>query len=529
MRGCRRGPGRGSSGKCGRRSDAAVGALAVFNDDQGTLLTQSSDPLTLNNTNPFFDPSIGTNGQACQTCHQPSTGITITVPFINQAFNATSGGTGPLDPLFRTNDTADNPHTNSLSKNPLDYSLILGLGVVRIGKTVATIGNPTTPFTVVAADTFTNTKFASPETFPLMNDPQHPGTLTLSVFRRPLVNTNVNFDSAVLWDGRANISAIGTPGGQVAGAIQTLLLGLGTDNTVNNSIANFMTGVYTDQKASNLAGQLDAAGATAGVLNLLALSQSPSRPCVFDEDTPPDLTPFVAAVATTSSCTPVRVGPNNGTFTLFDSWANLPNTPANAGRLSVARGEVVFNTASLGGRGGFGCATCHSVNNLGNNASATTFFRDGTESPSILQTVLATAEADGNAAEIQMVQEMIDRNNQLPMYCLRPKSNPTPPTPGMCGNGPGDVVTTDPGRALVSGNITDAGLFKPPILRNLAVRAPFFHAGAAADSPPGAAMQFTAMQHLVNFYTLRFNLGTKPGQRLTPDQQADLVNFLNAL
>jgi cytochrome c peroxidase len=55
-------------------------------------------------------------------------------------------------------------------------------------------------------------------------------------------------------------------------------------------------------------------------------------------------------------------------------------------------------------------------------------------------------------------------------------------------------------------------MFKPPILRDLAVRAPFFHAGAAQD-----------MQHLVNFYNLRFGFG------LTAAEQADLVNFLNAL
>ncbi len=133
-----------------------------------------------------------------------------------------------------------------------------------------------------------------------------------------------------------------------------------------------------------------------------------------------------------------------------------------------------------------------------------------------------------------MVQEMIDRINQLPLYCLRPTSDTMP---GACGTHATDVQTTDPGRALVSGLIADANqplgpatngiaggsFFKPPILRDLAVRAPFFHAGAAADSPPGKTPHFTAMPHLVNFYNLRFGLG------LTAAQQADLVNFLNAL
>ena len=111
-----------------------------------------------------------------------------------------------------------------------------------------------------------------------------------------------------------------------------------------------------------------------------------------------------------------------------------------------------------------------------------------------------------------MVQDMIDRVSQLPLYCLRLT---TDHNPNPCGTDPTDttdVVTTDPGRALVTGHIADAGLFKPPILRDLPVRAPFFHAGAAPD-----------MKHLVNYYNLRFNFG------LSASDQADLVNFLNAL
>jgi cytochrome c peroxidase len=134
-------------------------------------------------------------------------------------------------------------------------------------------------------------------------------------------------------------------------------------------------------------------------------------------------------------------------------------------------------------------------------------FKDiGTDSLVTLESVKAAATTP---AEAQLVQDMIARVEQLPLYCLRPKSD-TSGTP--CGSDATDVVTTDPGRALVTGHIADAGMFKPPILRDLAVRAPFFHAGAAQD-----------MQHLVNFYNLRFGFG------LTAGEQADLVNFLNAL
>jgi cytochrome c peroxidase len=175
--------------------------------------------------------------------------------------------------------------------------------------------------------------------------------------------------------------------------------------------------------------------------------------------------------------------------------------------LSVARGQAVFNKT--------GCVLCHTVPNLGNNASAGApgFKNIGTDSLATLEKVKAggflTPPATPTAAEAQMVQDMIDRVSQLPLYCLRPK---TDTSASACGTDATDVVTTDPGRALVTGQIADAGLFKPPILRDLPVRAPFFHAGAAPD-----------MKHLVNYYNLRFKFG------LSASDQADLVNFLNAL
>ena len=391
----------------------------VFPNDSGTLQTLSTNPARTIVKNPFFDPSIGTNGQACVTCHGSQVGITITVPFINQAFNATGG----TDPLFRFNDTRNNPFATG--HTAADYNLILKLGVVRIGKTIPA----TADFTVVAANPSTTANFAAPNTFPLMTDPQHPGTPTLSLFRRPLVNTNVNFDSSVLWDGRENISAMNV---QVEHAIQTLLLGAGTDLTgVDQQIANFMTETYTDQQSDILAGPLgglNAAGATGGTSNLIAISQSPSRPCVMDEATPPGLTPFVAAVATPTSCTPVVVGGEivggPPTFTMFDSWASLPPMGSvNNARLSIARGQAVFNKT--------GCVFCHTVPNLGNNAVATSpaGFKDiGTNSLVTLASVKASATTP---AEAQMVQDMIDRVKQLPLYCLRPKTD-TSGTP--CGS-----------------------------------------------------------------------------------------------
>jgi cytochrome c peroxidase len=65
---------------------------------------------------------------------------------------------------------------------------------------------------------------------------------------------------------------------------------------------------------------------------------------------------------------------------------------------------------------------------------------------------------------------------------------------------------------LISGNWTDIGKTKGPILRGLAARAPYFHNGSAKD-----------LAAAVQFYNQRFNIG------LTPQQQSDLVAFLEAL
>src|SRR4029077_18249933 len=82
--------------------------FGAFPDDSGKVQSATADP-TLNVNNKFFDASVGTNGQACVTCHQPAQGFTIHVSVIDSTFTAS----GATDPLFRPNDTANNPHTTT--------------------------------------------------------------------------------------------------------------------------------------------------------------------------------------------------------------------------------------------------------------------------------------------------------------------------------------------------------------------------------------------------------------------------------
>jgi cytochrome c peroxidase len=88
----------------------------------------------------------------------------------------------------------------------------------------------------------------------------------------------------------------------------------------------------------------------------------------------------------------------------------------------------------------------------------------------------------------------------MPLYTFRNKTT-------------GEVLqTTDPGRALITGKWEHMSLFKGPILRGLAARAPYFHNGSAAT-----------LAEVVEFYNRRFNLG------LSAQEKSDLVAFMKAL
>jgi cytochrome c peroxidase len=72
--------------------------------------------------------------------------------------------------------------------------------------------------------------------------------------------------------------------------------------------------------------------------------------------------------------------------------------------------------------------------------------------------------------------------------------------------------TTDPGRALITGQWKDIGKMKGPILRGLASRAPYFHNGSAKS-----------LNDVIDFYDARFNIG------FTAQEKEDLIAFLNSL
>jgi cytochrome c peroxidase len=429
-------------------------------DATGTFTTVSTGG-SIDLGNEFFQ-DLGTNGRRCVSCHLPTAAWSITPGQVRAVFAATRGGEIPdllgLGAIFRTNDGANSPaaDVSTLDARRAAYSMLLSRGLIRVGLPVPA----TAEFELVAVD-----------------DPYHfAGASELSLFRRPLPTTNLEFLSTVMWDGRET---------QVGQSIHFDLAQQATDATQGHahgdplsdaerqSIVALETALFTAQIHDDAAGDLGAAGARGGPDALITQPFHIGINDNFgDSQTHAPFTPIV--------------------FDLYNAWASASasgnGTPAQ--RRAVARGQALFNTRAIHITGVSGindeavfgtpaavdgtCTTCHDTPDTGNHS------------------VVAPLDIG--------LTDASRRTPDMPLYTLRNKTT-------------GEIKqTTDPGRALISGTWKHIGRFKGPILRGLAARAPYFHNGFAAD-----------LAAVVDFYDSRFAMG------LSAQDKSDLVAFLRAL
>jgi len=398
-------------------------------------------------SNEFFQ-SLGTNGRACASCHQPSDGWSVTPAHVQARFDATDG----FDPIFRTNDGSNSPvaDVSTVNARRAAYNMLLTKGLIRVG-----IGVPATAeFELIDVD-----------------DPYgYASAAELSLFRRPLPSTNLNFLATVMWDGRETFAgqsvhfdlsdqSNGATLGHAA-AINPL-----TD-AQREAIVGFETGLFTTQAVDNAAGNLSAQGATSGPVSL-------------------STKPFFIGINDVLS-----PGFDKRVFTMFDAWLNLDSSdhsPFNQARAAIARGQEIFNTRPI---------TISGVKGVNDVLGLTSFSGTCT-------TCHDTPSAGDHSTSLPLDLGLTDesrRTPDMPLYTFRNKTT-------------GQILkTTDPGRGLITGKWRQLSLFKGPILRGLSARAPYFHNGSAAS-----------LDDLVDFYNTRFNLA------LTAQERADLIAFLHAL
>ena len=421
---------------------------------------------------PFFQ-SLGTNGRTCETCHAPSDAFGLSAIDAQLRYFISQG----KDPLFAQVDGSTCP------TGPVNNSLVVNNGLIRIGLTVPP--NTTDP----SPPQYTITAVQDPYGCALTTNPQ--GQQIASVYRRPLPTTNLGFLSAVMFDGRESLSYPLNKEQTFSDNLNTDLTQQATDAILIHAqadqtptaaqlsqIFNFELALNSAQLSDFFAGSLSK-GANGGAQFLSTQNYYPGINDSLGGD--PEGKQFTPNV-----------------FTIYSSFQNSWDPQ----RASIARGEQIFNTQPLtisdvpglttGTQQIMGtCTTCHDTFNVGNHSFPL---------PLDIGTGHSLAyETDPNIiAALKQLQPPT-----LPVFELLCTQGP------LAGN---TYYTSDPGKALITGQCSDIGRGKGLILRGLPARAPYFHNGVAAD-----------LRQLVNFYNQRFQIG------LSQPQMQDLINFLQTL
>jgi cytochrome c peroxidase len=434
--------------------------------------------------NEFFQ-DLGANGRRCVSCHLPSAAWTITPPQVRAIFDSTRGGAITdefgLGAIFRTNDGSNSPSADvsTLAARRKAYSMLLTKGLIRVG-----IGVPATAdFELIGVD-----------------DPYgHASSAELSLFRRPLPATNLQFLSTVMWDGRETALGsdhcnIAAEGGKCFASIHFDLATQSNDATQGHaqapnpisdaqreSIVAFETALATAQVWDRDARYLSAAGAKGG------------PEAIFGDIFYYGINDNLGDYRTGAPFSPT-------VFDVYDAWSRSREHA----RRSVARGEEIFNSRpiTISGVAGLNfaspfnpplpasfegtCTACHDTPNSGNHS------------------IVAPLNI-GLADESR-------RTPDMPLYTLQQKCVTLQDGTKSVGPACPALSVTDPGRALISGQYADIGKFKGPILRGLAARAPYFHNGSAAD-----------LGAVIDFYNERFGAG------IVGQDREDLIAFLRAL
>lgn len=471
--------------------DAGPQGLQLFFDRTGIIGTLNVNG-PVNEQSAFFK-SLGTNGRTCATCHVASQAMSLSAKGIQLRFAQTKG----QDPLFAAVDGANCPKARA--GNASDHSLLLRHGLIRV-------------FLPLPANAqFSVSVVHDPYGCAIVPDPNG-GQPVISVYRRPLPTTNLNFLSAIMFDGRETHAPLNKG--------QTFLTNLNTNLTQQAldaitihaqaaqpptasqlaDIVGFELGLFSAQVYDEDAGLLSARGAYGGPVNLAGQVYYPGINDSLGAD-------------------PTGAAFNPASMTLFAAWSNLSDDDGNfikarrdAERRRIAAGAALFNAApvhisnvrglndnaALGKPSTFAgtCTTCHNTPNVGDHSFPLPLDIGTAHS------VLPSVEPDPNIAAGLAELSMPD----LPVYLI--SGCPNPFNVGQ----PESFYTTDPGKALISGLCSDFNRGKGPILRGLAARAPYFHNGAAAN-----------LHELVNFYNQRFQMN------LTEEQEEDLIAFLNSL
>ena len=479
---------------------------STYKNELGTLAILNADGPVDTKNHPFFRAATS-NGRACVTCHQPSSGMSISASKAQERWDATNGS----DPLFAAFDGSNCPNLPQADKS--SHSLLLDRGLFRIpmpwpprdldGKAI----KPEFSIEVISDPTGCNTskKYGLESANP-----------TVSVYRRPRIVANLKYVESEkplgLWQVRSGelLPVDKENGNRLAGN----LMSDGREATLRSQMVSAMTGhlethdvpskadremirqfemqIYAAQVSSNVGGSLQEGGAHLGPSALLEgktglLGAFPHRTTFPEIDGwrtqrtsaaitwPPVMKPPVppASREGESSESPAQREYRDSVARGFDLFLYRQFLIRNVGSLNQLLGNPVKQS----------CANCHNMQRTGQD-NAPGYLGLGTNTYPY-----ATPAPD------------------LPLFKVTCRKD-SPPHPYL-GR---EIYTSDPGRALFTGRCADVGAATAQQMRALAARAPYFSGGSAKT-----------LREVIEFYDRRFNIG------YTERDVQDLVNFLGAL
>lgn len=307
---------------------------------------------------PFFQ-SLGTNGRACVTCHEPSDAFGLSAVDAQFRYFATRG----KDPLFAQVDGSTCP------TGPINNGLVVNNGLIRVGLTVPP--NATDAY----SPQYTIAAVQDPYGCALTTNAQ--GQQVVSVYRRPLPTMNLGFLSAVMFDGLESLVNPLNNG-------QTFAANLNADLTQQAIDATEIRAQAAEPPTSTQLSQIVdfEMALNAQLLDFAAgdLSKKAQGGAQFlsTQSYYPGINDSLGADPQGKQFTP-------SVFTIYNSFQNSRN-PQQA---SIARGEQIFNTQSLtisdvpglttGNQQITGtCTTCHDTFNVGNHSFPLPVgYRDG--------------------------------------------------------------------------------------------------------------------------------------------------------
>jgi hypothetical protein len=463
-------------------------SVDVPNDD-GAVRTVVVAPAPVDvTTHPFWKASA--NGRSCATCHSPGDGMSLSASTVGKKFND-SVATGSLDALFAAVDGADCP--NKPLGVEASHTMLLKHGAIRIARPWPPRdrdGSAIDPeFTIEVVNDPTGCN--SDATWGLNGTRKE-----VSVYRRPRMAANLEFILAGDPTGWSVKKGLPLEAGPVAGG----------PRLSGNLMSDGRVPTLDAQAQEAFRNHLE--GSTLSVSDLAAIVDFEKKVYTAQIMTKDGASlPNVAAIADpTTAPRNIPGGAPAGPGAIFPEFENIDaliaaaTTPEQKSFLeSAKRGYEIFkgkpfvikdvanlNSSGIGNPVRNSCITCHNHQRTGNDLA-----------PGFMDLGVTT----------QPHSKLQGANTDYPLFRLvcQPSAKPHP----YLGR---EILTNDPGTALVTGKCEDIGSLNIPQLRGLAARAPYFTNGSAPT-----------LRAVVAYYNGRFDI------RHSEQEIQDLVNFLKVL